>query len=882
MGRGGQLLVATITLLATTSLWLPVQADLCDEEGVGVCMSYFDGSVAEVHRASESEWYLVSSNSRAKVNQLYKSVDQGCTWSNVMAALDEGFEPDTFSGYAGVRGVVLAAPGSTSRAAYFIGFGNRYWTTEGGTWGSFLLHHIDESSITAGPLLPVARGGDDGTVEVLSIVNIEAHETTGPYALLTALVGPPCDNDCDNRTRYQALLATTDQGSNWGFIASYVTQSTWLGRFYSVGWVSQAEEHGTSGESQLFDYHQSSAAAIQRFFVTRDLGATISFTSPPGVVEMSLQRSDVLFIVTISSLEMNSRYASRDFDQADGDALEFSLWVGNGYSWRLCEIPATSGANASALHVIPYLGMDAAFLNIQYGNGHYGSVMAALMEPFDSVASFSFWETLPGNTVSPSVLESLPANSSATQLLHSRQADADGSVRVGLQQVVNFLALPVGDSLQGMLLANIASDTFPGQTSLESVTVYSTTLGATWEYSQLLPCSEEPCFVHILGPGDTNVYIGQERQFSNPLAVGGTGVVFAIGMGDQLSTPTDERVMLSRDAGKTWSIVTDEAGLYSASSGGDVFLSSSRAASEGGEIGFSLDQSTSFTNCELLRQTEEELVMESMSFIDSSTGGLRFVLSGAYEGDADTGFMAVLSFDAVVSSTDCTGADEPDAYESDYESWTPSECFTGTSEVYTRRKPLAHCFTAMHPWGSMAGEQCVCSRQDYWCDGSSFMTEGDLSDSECVSVQPMGNFTCFGHEGEALTVSQGYTLVPGDSCSGGVDLSPVVIECPGDLSDSLYESSYQTTYTAVDYVSLYWSGHNDDEPIDDADDAPIDWTLVVYLSIFGVVVVVLLVATVAVFGLFAYHRVKDMRSDNTSEEDSYFYDELDELDGESD
>jgi hypothetical protein len=137
--------------------------------------------------------------------------------------------------------------------------------------------------------------------------------------------------------------------------------------------------------------------------------------------------------------------------------------------------------------------------------------------------------------------------------------------------------------------------------------------------------------------------------------------------------------------------------------------------------------------------------------------------------------------------------DNPGASDSDYELWTPhdgrfgeAKCFLGMHKTFTRRKQDSKCYNGEEHEAVTRVEPCACNEMDYECDigysrpdgttGPCLESETRLSDEQKkVALQELQLEQCdeFGY----YEVSQGYRKVPGNICTGGVDLNPYRYQC---------------------------------------------------------------------------------------------------------
>ena len=141
----------------------------------------------------------------------------------------------------------------------------------------------------------------------------------------------------------------------------------------------------------------------------------------------------------------------------------------------------------------------------------------------------------------------------------------------------------------------------------------------------------------------------------------------------------------------------------------------------------------------------------------------------------------------------CRGVDSAGSPDSDYELWTPHDgrfgdnrCFLGMHKTFVRRKQDALCFNGEEHETITHIEPCTCSDYDFECDlgyvrseemgGQCVEMESDLTEEEKrVNELQRQNQQC--QEYGFYEITRGYRRIPGNKCSGGIDLAPTRYEC---------------------------------------------------------------------------------------------------------
>jgi len=142
----------------------------------------------------------------------------------------------------------------------------------------------------------------------------------------------------------------------------------------------------------------------------------------------------------------------------------------------------------------------------------------------------------------------------------------------------------------------------------------------------------------------------------------------------------------------------------------------------------------------------------------------------------------------VIFSLDLTPLQPRVCLPSDYERWTPSDgsggpgCVLGRSNTYLRRRRDAACYNNLddHLVGHV---DCACVVDDWECDFGYEATSATNNSLVCAltgELAPDPPTPC--PSGTAYNVSKGYRKIAGDSCVGGLNLSPSTKNCPNSGS----------------------------------------------------------------------------------------------------
>lgn len=161
---------------------------------------------------------------------------------------------------------------------------------------------------------------------------------------------------------------------------------------------------------------------------------------------------------------------------------------------------------------------------------------------------------------------------------------------------------------------------------------------------------------------------------------------------------------------------------------------------------------------------------------------------------ANQAFLVYLDF-SQLHEPQCKGVDNAGSPDSDYELWTPhdgrfgdNKCFLGMHKTFVRRKQNALCYNGEEHETVTHIEPCTCSDLDYECDlgyfrsdemsGQCVETETDLSEEEKRQAElQRQNQQC--EEYGYYEITRGYRRIPGNMCTGGIDLAPYRYQCSG-------------------------------------------------------------------------------------------------------
>lgn len=303
---------------------------------------------------------------------------------------------------------------------------------------------------------------------------------------------------------------------------------------------------------------------------------------------------------------------------------------------------------------------------------------------------------------------------------------------------------------------------------------------------------EDGCSLHL----EIYSHMGQLAPvYSTEKAV---GIVLGTGnIGARLTDNDSQKsLFLSRDGGLNWSVVRIGVHIYEIGDHGALIVIAKKNAPTRA-VEFSWDEGQTW---DTLQIADRDLFVDNI-IIEPNSVSQQFMIYGTYaeegedESDVERGNQAFLVYAdfSALHEPQCKGIESAGSPDSDYELWTPHDgrfgeqhCFLGMHKTWVRRKQDALCFNGEEYEMVTHIEPCSCTEMDYECDIGYFREEGtggpcieqptSLSEEEKARrVQELQIEQCaeFGF----YEVTQGYRKVPGNICTGGIDLEPYRYQC---------------------------------------------------------------------------------------------------------
>jgi len=245
-----------------------------------------------------------------------------------------------------------------------------------------------------------------------------------------------------------------------------------------------------------------------------------------------------------------------------------------------------------------------------------------------------------------------------------------------------------------------------------------------------------------------------------------------------LSNKADEvNTYLSRDGGLTWSEIAKGSHTYEIGDHGSLLLMASNQHAVT-EVMLSWNEGLTW---EYLKISDTPIEVENI-IIEPSNTAEKFVIYGRAKDNTNKGVIIATDFTPRHQRW-CKNPDQPNTAESDYETWTPNGkispfCLLGRQVNYIRKKREAECFNSEEHETWKFIKPCPCTEEDWECDYGYTRTGSGpcLPENDKIAAgNGVAPEQCYGH----YSITQGYRKVGGNSCLGGVDHSPIMVQCPG-------------------------------------------------------------------------------------------------------
>ncbi|KAF9163085.1 vacuolar protein sorting/targeting protein PEP1 [Mortierella sp. AD010] len=352
--------------------------------------------------------------------------------------------------------------------------------------------------------------------------------------------------------------------------------------------------------------------------------------------------------------------------------------------------------------------------------------------------------------------------------------------------------------IEGIILANqvINTDSLAKDGSKHVRSLISFNDGSVWNPIRAptdSECGGSECYLHLHSVSE---YDGPGAVYSASSSV---GLVMGVGnVGLYLGPLEDAQTFISRDAGRTWKLVSEKRTLYEfGDEGGVLTLVDPTTPTQ--EVSYSYDfgstwQTTAFADGPVLVQ---------FMTTESTSRTSKITIVGTYVNGDRQPVIATLDFS---NRRDCV-LDKNNLEKSDFEKWSPFEgeedrCILGREVTYWRRKPDKLC-RVNDDDGSPDTEQgnCKCSKLDFECDIGFFRdTNGDC---QRFGHDPDKPKPCDG----TYKSKSGFRKISASACKGGLDLENQEVErqCgtkkPIESKGSAFPNAYDHDRDTLFYFS---------------------------------------------------------------------------------
>eukprot|EP00747_Dinoflagellata_sp_TGD_P220000 gnl/TRDRNA2_/TRDRNA2_92021_c0_seq1.p1 gnl/TRDRNA2_/TRDRNA2_92021_c0~~gnl/TRDRNA2_/TRDRNA2_92021_c0_seq1.p1 ORF type:complete len:971 (+),score=184.46 gnl/TRDRNA2_/TRDRNA2_92021_c0_seq1:28-2940(+) len=269
------------------------------------------------------------------------------------------------------------------------------------------------------------------------------------------------------------------------------------------------------------------------------------------------------------------------------------------------------------------------------------------------------------------------------------------------------------------------------------------------------------------------------------------GIIIGVGNAGPhlLEDHESHQVFISRNAGVSWEFSLDGCHTVAILAHGDALLAIGHHESE--DMKFSLDGGHTWKDV-WSGNRAADLTVAHQGII-THPAHTEFRAFAVFEGASKASATVLTSLDLEgVISDSCKLFEGPG---SDFEKWSPGDaledaqaskrqvCFQGVRTHYVRRKADHLCKTGvlrLAPVDFRKDEPCLCTATDYACD-TGFQRSSYSAEATCEPIegvpQPNVSEMCSLTIDEHVKVTRGYQIIPGNRCSGGVNLLPTSQLC---------------------------------------------------------------------------------------------------------
>jgi photosystem II stability/assembly factor-like uncharacterized protein len=698
-------LVAILTFLVL--LLLPSSTSAAKAPDVKI--SRFESLPARLSYFDDSPVVLYHDSMRGTV---YRSPDEGKTWQQV-------------SGIPSGQAYMLMEHPYDKRMAFILSSGKTHWRSadRGTTWQQFNT-----------PEPPAVRVG--------APLEFNADEKHWNSIIFT---GKKCKGwspwggmICHDEAYHTSDGFATDPKP----LVEYIVHCNWaksspqlvvkpelLNRIFCIAWEDSPSGGGTS--PRLLDPRhilQSRQASSGHAITPRASGATRLFYSDDffatkHLVELDMGRDAKNFV----GLGPSKRYlvtALRDIQSSTGGnaGTEMAMFVStDGDKWRKANFPHGHGLKENAYTVVD-------------------STLHSLVVDVLDAAGTSTGTLFTSDSEGIHFVKSLEAT--------SRNA----------QGIIDFEHL---ENIEGVGLANVITGLAGGTAERLTRSMITWDDGSRWNYIKAPKATGVKCDVNDVARCSLNLYsVTKLHNIGRVFSSTAPGFVMGVGsIGDRLMPYEECDTFLSTDAGRTWTMVSQDAHKYEFGDQGSILVIVDDEDSTD-HVSYSFNQGKTWEKLALGVKMRAKI----LTTIPDSTSQKFLLIGTQNREDAGTQPRQVVAFldFATVGKRKC-GEKYLEKWYAESDGTAGPKCLMGHRQWFARRKADADCVVAdkFHdPEGKE--EACPCTDDDYECDFGYARSDNGACVALGRETIPAGE--CDTSRKTSYLGSSGYRKIPGNTC----------------------------------------------------------------------------------------------------------------------
>eukprot|EP00938_MAST-03A_sp_MAST-3A-sp1_P006763 g6763.t1 len=562
--------------------------------------------------------------------------------------------------------------------------------------------------------------------------------------MLTCVLSDKCHDSSESGYCYKKLYVSKDFGKSWKFLTDYIVQFDWAhnlqrGQADKLPKVSvMASEFKSKRGDQRFGYWDRNID----FVISNDL-----WESKPRVLVPRGNR----FLFTSKFLFVAKVHHSID------NRVSLQISSNGGKTWSTAALPF--GELHQHSYTILDTSEDSVFLHVNH------------------IGEKSSW----GNVY----ISNADGLGYALSLPHNRRATSGKCDFEKVEGMTGIYLANYIDNVDQLERSRGSKKKRGGKKNEEAVrTVVTFDKGAIWSYlrppstdanGRPIMCGNNDCSLHLHGiTSEWGPFYTTSSSLGLIMATGNVGTKLSY-YGEDINT------YFSRDAGLTWFEVAKGSHIYEfGDHGALIVMANDQKATT--TLKYSWNEGMSWESFEF---TDRPMDVVNI-IIEPTATSQNFVVYGARRNPNGEYEGVVISLDfGELHQRACTGAENPDDANSDFEKWSPhdgrtgDQCILGHKVWYTRRKRDSECFNGMELERSHDIKICECDEYDYECDVG---YQRKIDGGPCLPTRPVNTSALVPSpcpSGSKYYVTHGYRKIVGDRCVGGVNHDPAEFYCPG-------------------------------------------------------------------------------------------------------